>query len=94
MAREDAEHDAAQYECETCAVAAAYTAMAADPRNVRAWTLYGQIANRFTSETQSVGLAFDRLTRHASDADYCDLLHRMGILVETFHPQETTADGA
>jgi hypothetical protein len=92
VAREDADDDPEQYDCATCPVSAAYAALSADSSNVRAWTLYGQIANRFTSDTQSIGLAFDRLTRTCPDDEYVDLLKRMGILVETFHP-EKDSDG-
>jgi hypothetical protein len=92
VAQEDADHDPEQYDCASCPVSAAYAALSADPGNVRAWHLYGQIANRFTSDTQSIGLAFDRLTRTCSDDEYADLLKRMGILVETFHP-EKDSDG-
>jgi hypothetical protein len=74
VAREDADDDPEQYDCATCPVSAAYAALSADSSNVRAWTLYGQIANRFTSDTQSIGLAFDRLTRTCPDDEYVDLL--------------------
>ncbi len=93
VARDESNDDPEQYDCDTCEVAKAYAALSADSSNVRAWTLYGQIANRFTSDTQSIGLAFDRLTRDCPNDEYVDLLKRMGILVETFHP-EKDSDGS
>lgn len=92
MDPDESNNDPDSFDCDTCDVANAYREVSQDSVNVQAWRLFQQIANRFTADTDSVGLAFDRLTRAYTDDDYIDMLQRMAILMETFHPHEQKDD--
>ena len=81
---EDRETDPGAYDCATCAVAAALEDLY--PENRVAWDLYRQIVTRFTYDTDTVALAFDRLTRDLDPEDFGDLLTRVTLIYDDVNP--------
>lgn len=81
---EDRETDPGAYDCASCAVAAALDALY--PENRTAWSLYRQIVTRWTCDTGTVALAFDRLTRDLDSDDFGDLLARVTLIYDEVNP--------
>lgn len=94
VAQEAANDDPSGYNCETCVVAKAYRDLHRHHWNVRAWSLFQQVATRFVSDSQAAGLVFERLTRDEPLETYLMLLDRVSLIYDVWCPEEKAANGA
>jgi hypothetical protein len=67
-------------------VKAAMTDLVADRDNADAFECFQQTVNRFTMDTDTVGLAIHRATRRLDDGSFGDLMARLKILYDVFCP--------